>query len=314
MNANETWAKFPELVEADDVCAIVRSVGHNEQFWNDHGRLIGLLLKAPQTATSARVNDAEVAELQALFGQIEDDAKIAPGVEAMLDFFEGLYIAGLLDGVQQPEHRESGEAFELLGRAETNDQGNGVYAFFRAKLMLDNGRSRDEVRAEFIRAFKAPRFDAHYVRVAHMILRLGTVSPSRLLIAVSLASRMPTPKLFDVFLPIRDLLQQEQDLGEFIDAMGHFAERLMKTALDSEGHWFSLGQLDYALGRLLAIFAYRTLYPGAGDPEIPTFPQKEKWVLHEKLLEEAAARLKPEGKCDRSKLDELFKLVSQSNG
>jgi hypothetical protein len=51
------------------------------------------------------------------------------------------------------------------------------------------------------------------------------------------------------------------------------------------------------------------MYPGAGDPEIPTFPQNEKWEKHEKLLEQAAKDLTPDEKCDRTKLDELLQLV-----
>jgi hypothetical protein len=256
----------------------------------------------------------EVAELRAMFAPSEslsndaENSQTPLRAEAMLDFFEGLYISGLLDGVVEPGERLLDEALEILERAKANDPGNGVYSFFRAKLLSDLGRDADEIMGEFIDAFRAERFDAHYARIANMILKLGRASSARLLLAISLASRMPTPKIFDVVLPLRDALAKNPP-PELVRQMGAFGQRLMDETAAKRDDWLPLGQLDYSLGRALVVFAFRMLNPGAPDPGIPTFPENDQWTQNEKLVAEAAAALRPDGACDRTKLDELLKHV-----
>lgn len=174
-------------------------------------------------------------------------------------FLNALLYSGQLrasdDGESTPKHlgnRNLDKAVEILKQLIQEDPDNGAYSYFLASTLKQMGANKDEVRAAFQQASKAPRFDPFYQSIFDDLQHIAYANAATFAWAHAFLESMPLPD-YEIGIRYLKYWAHDEENGKWV------ALRLAKRFLDigasyksgSPGYQFS--HSEYVLGQHLKL-------------------------------------------------------------
>lgn len=124
-------------------------------------------------------------------------------------FFQAAYLMEgsirVVDHEGLPDSRNfNATALSVLSALKTEFPENGVFAFFRAAVLKEQGSANEAIRQEFIAAFQAPTFDPFVRTISRRIYEMGLSSVENHATAKILIAQIRMPNLLKGFFALKE--------------------------------------------------------------------------------------------------------------
>lgn len=239
------------LLEQDDICKI---------FTSDVSLKNGVLAltSAPDKIKVDAEKDLMLTEL--FGGSMEGIESKNENANLILDFYNALLFAGLLYPVSGT-YIDIQRADVMFAELQTRDPDNGAYAFFRAYVLHKKNVGTEQVKNEFLKSFRALRFDSFITSITQRISEKSYGSSAYYYLAMESIRQMPIPNYNSVYNLLMDLLISS-DVA-FNKEAYNLGWKMMEPGLRAKGerefvNWVSL---EYAVGFNIVRYSSKVAYP-----------------------------------------------------
>lgn len=245
-------ARLAEAFQKNDPCMVDELIhrpidASPREFWSAGMEVLLAQYGSPDLGLEALLAGAE----SPMYGRIREDAN-----ELDFRFFDGLIFSGQLrefdegDGPGRRNGRDFEKAKETFKALMQEDAENGAYAFFLASALRQSGAKKEEVRAAFSQAARAPKFEVFFQGIFDRLLSVSYSNAATFAWAYSFLERMPSPD-YDQGIRYLKYWASEEEPGKWI--AHRLAKRLAevgaKFKAESPGYLYS--RQEYLLGKNL---------------------------------------------------------------
>lgn len=124
-------------------------------------------------------------------------------------FYQAAYLTegsvSVADHAGLPDSRDfNHSALSVLGALKKEFPENGIYAFFIAAVLKDQGAEGEAVRKEFHAAFQAPEIDPFVTTISRRIFEMGLTSVENHVLANTLIAQIRLPNLLKGFFALKE--------------------------------------------------------------------------------------------------------------
>ncbi len=240
-----------------------------------------------------------------------------PAIEAtpseLGEQFRALLLAGLVPELQPlngaPDRLvDPAEALAAIRATRASHPENGANWLFEAAIRNQSGVPLADLRATYLSAFAAPRFESYFPATLLDLLQRSLASSSYFVLADFLAMKVPAPLYAAGFQPLIRRLGSDPDDPELERAALAWGKRLASATSPLSGIWPG-GRSpapEQAMGRAVALAAWARLHPGEAPPEeLAQEPKRGPY------LADVVGKLKEsQTRCEREELDDRLRALA----